>query len=178
MLTIWFEPHATTIDNEAKQASGWKDVDLSELGKQQALEMIERNRGRDLDAIFCSDLQRAVKTVVPSARNLHIPMYPDERLRECDYGDMTGDPVKAVNAERERRVDIPYPNGESYRDCMNRMKSFYGWLRDNFDGKTVLIIGHRATHYGLDVWIEGKTLEDTIAEAAAWQWQPGWKYTV
>jgi hypothetical protein len=56
------------------------------------------------------------------------------------------------------------------------MKPFFDWLKANFDGKTILIIGHRATHYGVEYFAQGKKLEEVIQEH--WQWQPGWKYTL
>jgi len=174
MITIWFEPHATTIDNEADVASGWNDVDLSDLGKKQAQELVGRSKERKLDAIFCSDSQRAVKTAVPSSNELHIPIYADERLRECDYGDLTLRPKDEVSAQKIQRITEPFPNGESYEQVADRMKTFLDWLKQNFDGRTVLIIGHRATHYGLDHWIAGKPLKECVTEN--FTWQPGWKY--
>jgi broad specificity phosphatase PhoE len=174
MIEIWFEPHATSLDNEAKQASGWNDVDLSEQGLQQADEMIARNRERRLDAIISSDLQRAIKTARPTADALHIPLYIDRRLRECNYGDMTGKPAAQIEAERIRHISEPFPNGESYEQCMQRMAGFFSWFRKIFEGKTVEIIGHRATHYGVEYIGLGKPLEACIAEH--WQWQPGWRY--
>lgn len=174
MIKIWFEPHATTLDNEAKRASGWNDVDLSEKGKQDAKDMVERCRSRGLYAIFCSDLQRAVKTATPSAEALHISIYPDSRLRECNYGDFTLKPSEVIEKERRKRITKPFPDGESYTQCMERMGNFFEWLKTNFDGETVQIIGHRATHYGLEYFINDKPLEVCVAEH--WQWQPGWEY--
>ena len=175
MIKIWFEPHSTTYDNEAKIASGWKDVDLSKIGVQQTYELAERNKGRKLSVVFCSDLQRAVKTAVPTSDRLHIPIYVDKRLRECDYGNFTGQPSDTVAAEKLKRVHEPFPNGESYDQCMNRMKSFLDWLKQaGFDGQSVLIIGHRATHWGLDHWIKGQPLEECVE--ARFAWQPGWQY--
>ena len=178
MITLWFEPHGTTPDNEAKLASGWNDVDLSERGLREAQELVARAKERGVSAIFCSDLQRAVKTAVPTANALHIPVYPDARLRECDYGEMTGQPSSRIEAERSLRMDTPFPGGESYRQCMERMRSFYDELKQNFEGKTVLIIGHRATHYGVEVFCADQTLEQCIADGAHWKWQPGWLYEV
>ena len=175
MIHIWFEPHSTTFDNEAKVASGWNDVDLSPKGVQQSFELSERNKDRELTAIFCSDLQRAVKSVVPTSNLLHVPIYADARLRECDYGDFSLKPSEIVMAEKLKRIDEPFPNGESYKQCMKRMKSFLDWLNtNNFDGKTILIIGHRATHWGLDHWINGQPLKECVEEQFAWQ--PGWQY--
>lgn len=174
MITIWFESHATTTDNEAKRASGWNDVDLSPQGKQQAIDLIERCRDRGITAIFCSDLQRSVKTGMPLANELHIPIYVDERLRECDYGDMEGDPNSLIEEQRPNRIAQPFPNGESYEQCMARMKPFYDWLQAEFEGQTVLVIGHRATYYGAAYFAQNKPLADCIAEK--WQWQPGWHF--
>lgn len=177
MIEIWFESHGTTVDNEAKLSSGWNDVDLSELGRVQAKELVERARERGIDIIFCSDSQRSVKSAVPTAEALHIPIYVDARLRECDYGDMTRNPSSEIEKERAGRIDTPFPNGESYRQCMERMGGFCKDLKRDFDGKTILIIGHRATQYGFEVYGAGKTIEECIAEKNEhWRWQPGWQY--
>ncbi len=174
MITIWFEAHATTTDNEAHLASGWNDVDLSELGREQALQPVERSKKRNIQVIFCSDLQRAVKTAVPTAEVLRIPIYADNRLRECNYGDYTQKPKEKMDSQKINRITDPFPNGESYEDCMKRMKDFLDYLKQNFDGKTVMIVGHRATQYGLEHWIKGKTIEQCLTEP--WTYQPGWEY--
>lgn len=176
MINIWFEPHSTTLDNEAKIASGWNDVDLSAKGFQESEELTKRAAERNIEVIFCSDLQRAVKSAVPSARELRIPIYPDKRLRECNYGDFTQKPSDIVTAEKPKRISEPFPNGESYQQTMDRMKSFLDYLKKDFDSKTVMIIGHRATHYGLDHHILGKPVEDCINEN--WVWQAGWNYEI
>lgn len=174
MIKITFEAHSTTLDNEAKRASGWVDVDLSELGKKQALEMKDRYKTAELDAIFTSDLQRAVKSGVPLANELKIPIYPDSRLRECNYGDFDGADKSLVDEQKKDRISKPFPGGESYEDCMKRMKDFLEYLKENFSGKTVMIIGHRATQYGLEHHVNQKDLLSCVTDP--WQWQPGWFY--
>ncbi|MDB5182540.1 MAG: histidine phosphatase family protein [Candidatus Saccharibacteria bacterium] len=174
MITIWFEPHATTADNEAKRASGWNDVDLSEKGYRDALEIVERCKSRGIEIIFTSDLQRAVKTAIPAASQHNLPVYPDNRLRECDYGDFTLKDKELVETERSKRLSEPFPSGESYNQCMKRMASFLDYLKANFDGKTVMIIGHRATHFGLDHIINKEPLIDCVSKH--FTHQPGWKY--
>ena len=69
---------------------------------------------------------------------------------------------------------MPFPGGESYQQAADRMKSFLDDLARDYDGKKVMIIGHRATQYGLEHWILGKSLEEIIP--APWKWQPGWTY--
>lgn len=173
MIEIIFESHATTLDNEQKIASGHYDVDLSEAGLQQAKQLGERRRGDHFDAIFTSDLQRAHKTALIAFGD-KFPIFQDDRLRECDYGAFEHRPSSQVEAERVNRVQQPFPGGESYEQRSELMRLFLEELLQKYDGKRVLIIGHRATHYGLEKWIEHKTLE-TIVQAP-WHWQPGWTY--
>ncbi len=174
MIKIIFEAHSTTLDNEAKLSSGWNDVDLSDLGVKQSQELKDRYKDVAIDVIITSDLQRAVKTAVPLASLNHTPIYTDVRLRECNYGDLTQSPSKVVEEEKPNRIDTPFPNGESYNDCVERVVDFLDWLKTNFDGKTVMIIGHRATQYSLDFHLKGLSLIDVVSKK--FTWQPGWEY--
>lgn len=173
MITITFETHSTTVDNEAKLAAGWYDVALSELGEQQARDLGERRRGEHFDVVFCSDLQRSYRTAEIAFRG-KFPIIRDARLRECNYGTYNRQLKETVDALREQYLTVPFPEGESYQDTSERMKSFLRDLLAGYDGKHVLIVGHRATQYGLDRWIQGTALRDAVL--APWQWQPGWEY--
>jgi broad specificity phosphatase PhoE len=173
MITIFFESHATTEDNEAKLAAGWYDVPLSDVGEEQAKELGKRYDGQAIDAVFCSDLQRSYETAQIAFGDKR-PIIQDARLRECNYGDMNRAPKAEVEALRKAAIRQPFPNGENYTDTSQRMKTFLQDLLKEYDGQTVMIIGHRATQYGLDEWVKGMTLEDAVL--APWKWQPGWKY--
>ncbi|OGE32264.1 hypothetical protein A3C59_04645 [Candidatus Daviesbacteria bacterium RIFCSPHIGHO2_02_FULL_36_13] len=173
MVNITFEAHSTTLDNEAHLSSGHNDVELSPLGEKQAKELGERCK--DLDAIFCSDLQRSYKTA-EIAFNGKFPVIKDKRLRECDYGDLTQHPSEEVEPLKVEHISIPFPNGESYKDCMKRMKEFLDELKKKYDGKRIMIIGHRVTQYGLEHSIKGKSLEELIT--TPFKWQPGWTYSI
>lgn len=173
MIDIIFESHGTTPDNEKKLASGHYDVELSELGIANAKELGERRAGEHFDAIFCSDLQWSYNTAELAFGDA-FPIVKDKRLRECDYGDYEHRPNALITTERPQRMSQPFPDGESYEQCMDRMKSFLEELLQNYDGKRVLIIGHRATQYGLEHWVLGKSLQEIVT--APWQFQPGWEY--
>ena len=47
------------------------------------------------------------------------------------------------------------------------MKSFLKDLAKNYSGKKIMIIGHRATQYGLEQWIKGTSLQKVIS--APWK---------
>lgn len=172
-MKIYFVAHATTIDNENKIASGWKDVGLSDLGIQQAKEMKEHFKNIKIDLICCSDLKRAVDSVKIAFSDA-IPIIIDKRLRELNYGDFNGKPSEIVDKMKKERIKKPFPNGESYEQTMVWVHKFYKELKKNHPDKTVLIVGHRATQYGLDTLIGGKTLEDCLS--VPFKWQPYWEY--
>lgn len=172
-MTIVFEAHGTTVDNETHLSSGHFDVDLSPLGIQQSKELGERYTHDNFDTIFCSDLQRSYKTA-EIAFGEKLPIIKDSRLRECNYGDMTRHPSDEVEAEKPKRIKEPFPNGESYEQTTARVRSFLQDLLKNYDGKKVMIIGHRATQYGIENVINGKSLEELIN--TPFKWQPGWGY--
>lgn len=173
MVNITFESHSTSLDNENHLSSGWNDIELSPLGNSQAKELGTRRADEHFDAIFCSDLQRSYKTAEIAFEN-RFPIIKDPRLRECNYGDLTQHPSAEVDPEKPRRIEIPFPNGESYEQASQRMKDFLNDLVKNYPGKKVMIIGHRATQYGLEHLIKGRPLEEVIPDP--WKWQPGWEY--
>jgi len=51
---------------------------------------------------------------------------------------------------------------------------FYKELKNKYPDKTILIIGHRATHYGLEILLNNKTIEKCLE--APFEWQPYWEY--
>lgn len=173
MVEIIFEAHGTTFDNEAHLSSGHNDVALSPLGEQQSREMGERYANDHFDAIFCSDLQRAYRSAEIGFGDKW-KIIKDSRLRECDYGDLTQHPSSEVDVEKPKRIFEAFPNGESYTQTTARMKSFLENLARDYDGKRVLIIGHRATQYGLENILNGVPLEQLTA--SHFKWQPGWTY--
>lgn len=173
MVFIVFETHATSVDNENHIASGHLDTPLSGIGKRQARNLGERHRERNLDAIFCSDLERSYRTAEIAFEDKFL-IIQDKRLREADYGNFAGQPRRKIESLKLHHIRQPFPNGESWEQAVARIKNFLEDLLTHRFGKTVLIIGHRATQYGLEHWIKNIPLEDVVA--APWKWQPGWEY--
>lgn len=54
--------HRTTDDNANKKCSGWKQVELNDLGIQQAKDLCNQTKNLNFDIIFTSDLIRALDT--------------------------------------------------------------------------------------------------------------------
>lgn len=169
-----FETHARSVDNERGVASGWHGSELSAEGRRLASALGERRRADGIEAVFVSDLARAVETAEIAFRDTRIPIHRDPRLRECDYGLLNGAPVEQLDAERARRVDEPFPDGESYRDVVVRVARFLADLGRDHPGGRVLVIGHSATRWALDHLIDARPLEEVVT--APFGWREGWEY--
>lgn len=174
MVGITFETHSTSFDNENGVASGWMDVRLSPAGTEQAKDMGQRYANANFDAVFCSDLKRAYQTATIAFDFDPKHIFSDWRLREINYGISSQMPKQEVEERRANYIETPYDHGESYMQAMERMGSFIADLKTMWDGKQVLIIGHRTTHIGLEHFINNKSLEQYFNEP--WQWRPGWRY--
>jgi len=172
-MKVYFAAHSTTKDNETGISSGWKDVGLSGLGIQQSKEMGERFKDIKIDLICCSDLKRAVDTVKIAFGN-KIPVIIDKKLRELNYGDFNGKPSEVVEPIKKEHIKEPFLNGESYEQATERTQEFYLELKEKYPDKTVLIVGHRATQYGLDTLVGGKTIKECLS--IPFKWQPYWEY--
>jgi 2,3-bisphosphoglycerate-dependent phosphoglycerate mutase len=173
-LQIVFETHSITADNEAGRATGWLPGRLSPAGRQLAAELGSRRAADGLAAVFCSDLARAVQTAEIAFDGTGIPLLLDWRLRECDYGALNGMPVADVHADRARYLDRPYPGGESWRQATDRVGRFLADLPSRWSGQRVLVIGHVATRWGLEIALAGTPLEELMSRD--FDWQPGWEY--
>jgi 2,3-bisphosphoglycerate-dependent phosphoglycerate mutase len=171
-MTLVFETHATTIDNETGHATGWLPGQLSAIGRAQARELGLRRRDEAIDVIVASDLRRAVETVEVAFSGLDVPVSFDSRLRECNYGRLNGAPVTELR--RPDHLDTPYPDGGSWWQAVDRVVRWLAEARVAYEGRRVLVIGHTATRWALDEAVNGVPLAHSLV--APFDWQPGWEY--
>ena len=176
MIELVYETHSTSTDNEQGFATGWLPGELSERGREQARELGRRRRDDGIEAVFSSDLRRAVETAELAFEGGELPLNQDARLRECNYGDLNGAPTAEVTATRLDRVETPFPNGESYRDVVARTREFLVDLMREHDGERVLLIAHSANRWAIQHLLHGTPLADVIE--APFDWQPGWEYAL
>lgn len=128
---IYVFRHGQTTDNADMIFSGWRDVDLTELGVEQALELADKLKDVKFDLLITSDLIRAKRTMElamsknESAKNLTIIEEPS--IKERSYGDWEGISkleklLEEPSAkENRRRIDFTPPNGESMLDVRDRV---------------------------------------------------------
>jgi alpha-ribazole phosphatase/probable phosphoglycerate mutase len=173
-VSVVFETHSITVDNEQGRATGWLPGELSERGRDLARALGRRRADDGIAAVFCSDLARAAETAQIAFGGTPMPVLHDWRLRECDYGRRNGMPAAELHAGRGEHLDMPYPGGESWRQAVARVGWFTLDLPRRWHGERVLVIGHVATRWGLDHWLARVPLEQLVAEDFAWR--EGWEY--
>jgi broad specificity phosphatase PhoE len=175
-IELVYETHSTTIDNATGIATGWLEGRLSDRGRVQAAALGERRREDGLAAVFTSDLGRAIETAEIAFAGSGLPVHHDWRLRECNYGELNGTPAADIEADRARRIDEPFPGGESYQQVVDRTRDFLNDLFPDLDGSRVLLIAHSANRWSLQHLLLGMPLEQVVA--APFEWQEGWEYAL
>ena len=177
-MKITYFVHGTTTDNERNISSGWKDVELSELGIKQSIELRDQTKKEEFDVVFCSDLKRAINSAKLTWGD-NVKIIQDKRLRECNYGDFNGKESNIVEPLQEKNITKRFPNGESYEDVKKRINEFLNFLKKNYANKKIAIVGHKAPQLALDVLLKNKTWKQAFEED--WRkkkaWQPGWEYS-
>jgi 2,3-bisphosphoglycerate-dependent phosphoglycerate mutase len=118
--------------------TGWRDVDLTEQGVNEAKEAGRKLKAQGLvfDVAFTSALKRAQRTLDLALGEMgasNTPIIRDQALNERDYGDLSGlnkdDARKKWGEEQvhiwRRSYDIAPPGGESLRDTLARTLPYY-----------------------------------------------------
>lgn len=126
--------------------------------------------------MFSSDLRRAMQTAEIAFASTVMPILPDWRLRECDYGTLNGQPAAQVHADRSRHFTEPFPDGESWQQAVWRVGGFLRDLPLRWSGQRVLVIGHVATRWALDHFIDGISLAEL--SSTDFNWREGWEYVL
>lgn len=176
-VKIIYFVHGTTTDNLEHKSTGWIPGELSERGIQQSIDLKDQISMEDIDLVISSDLKRAIDSAEYTFKDCKEILH-DERIRECNYGDFNGCDTSLV--KYEEHIDEPFPNGESLKDVENRVREFCHYLLENYDGKTVALVAHRAPQLALEVITKKISFEEAIEKD--WRktksWQPGWIYEV
>jgi 2,3-bisphosphoglycerate-dependent phosphoglycerate mutase len=137
--------------------TGWRDVDLSPVGVEEAKQAGRQMKAHGIafDLVFTSALIRAQRTLSLALAEMGqtgVLEKRDQALNERDYGDLAGlnkdDARKKWGEEQvhiwRRSYDINPPGGESLKDTVARALPYYcqNILPPVLDGKRVLVAAH------------------------------------
>ncbi len=142
--------HGQTDWNQQGRYQGHADPPLNRTGKAQAVDLASQVASSSIEAVYSSDLRRAVETARIIASRLHVESRVDRRLREIGLGEwegmLIGDIMEKYPQEwRMREIDplnARSPGGETLGELADRVVSFAGETSRLRPNATLLVISH------------------------------------
>lgn len=142
--------HGETDWNLARRIQGHTDVPLNATGRAQALAMAYNAAHHRFDAVYSSDLSRALETAAALAEREGLEVLPLPALRERHYGIFQG--LTAAEAAVSypdaharylaRDPEYDFETGESLRAFAARIMAGIEWLVRHHAGQTLLAVCH------------------------------------
>ena len=167
--------HGQSQWNLENRFTGWVDVPLSERGIAEARAAGGKLRGRRIDRLYTSVLQRAIETArlaLEEAGLTGVPTVRDAALNERMYGDLQGknkDEARRQFGDDQvklwrRSYDVRPPNGESLADTAARVLPYWdSTIRpDLVAGRNVLVAAHGNSLRALAMHLEGLTQQQVL----------------
>ena len=152
MLRIFLIRHGETEWNRQSRLQGHTDVKLSPEGILQAKLLAEHTPFKHADAIYSSDLSRAIETarILAAKFNLKLKRMPE--LREMNYGDWEGRFISELVAESPRDFGKFFtdperchpPQGETFLECQARVMIGIREIIANHENQNVIVVSHGA----------------------------------
>ena len=175
---FWVVRHGESTWNVLGRYQGQADVPLSLEGRLQAAMLAERLTGQPFDAVYSSDLSRALETARTVTERLTRPVFSgpppvqlDPGLREIDVGILSGKDTPQLRLEHADYLEAlhadpwatPRPGGESMKDLYARSGASFQEMRRRHPGGRVLVF----THGGVVRVAVGLALGGVVHEAWA-----------
>jgi broad specificity phosphatase PhoE len=149
MLHLILVRHGETEWNAQRRYQGQSDVSLSDLGKRQAKLIAGRLAGKEIDAIYVSDLKRAMETAQVIAEKSGLKVLPEPRLQELKFGVLEGLTFDEAQVQYPEMIaawledfNRPPQGAETINLFNARVVSFLDDLKQKHDEQIVLLVAH------------------------------------
>ncbi len=164
-MHLYLIRHAETNWNKEGRIQGDKDIPLNEKGLQQARLAADKLKDVSFDAIYSSDLLRAMETAQFLQFSNKCEIIPDRRLRERNYGTwkgLTWDEVRSLHYKEYISVKQDSINGrpqmgESMQNLAYRVYEFFNELTSQAF-QNVAIVSHNSPLMLLVAKVKGISL--------------------
>lgn len=148
--TLVFVRHGETAWNVEGRIQGHLDIPLNETGVAQAAAVGRRLGAENFDAIYSSDLIRALRTASPVVASPEKDIIRERRLRERHLGvlqGLTGEEAMARQPDawkafKSRDASLALADGESLGEFSRRVVDFVEDVRARHAGRRVLVVTH------------------------------------
>jgi alpha-ribazole phosphatase len=142
--------HGITDWNALGRIQGHSQSELTDTGRKQAEAISDRLACERIDAIYSSDLNRAMDTARAIGRPHALAVHADARLREAAYGDWEGrtmDELRLLYPETVTQwmtepVAVAPTGGESLEQVAARVGSLLDEFRARPTEEQIVVVGH------------------------------------
>lgn len=138
---LYLVRHGQTDWNLNGQIQGQSDIPLNDTGRTQANNVADKLSRFNLEYIISSDLNRAAETAQIIGNKLNIRVEYDARLREYDFGTLTGMTRKRLDPRSIEAffTNPTYFDAEPFEDAFIRVRDFMESI--DYD-KKILVVTH------------------------------------
>jgi len=180
MAKLFLVRHGQSQWNLENRFTGWQDIDITELGQQEARQAGVALAHEPIDIAYTSTLIRAqhtLKIILDEMGNPPIPIVIDAALNERGYGKLEGlnkdETAEKYGAEQvhiwRRSFDVPPPGGESLKDTYERVIPYYEHViaPQLKLGQNVLVVAHGNSLRALIMYLEHLSPEQILEREIA-----------
>lgn len=154
MTKLFLVRHGETVDNVNSIMQGQTQGELTDNGHEQARAVMRRMERTIVHAFVSSDLKRAVDTCAIIARPHGMDIRTTPLLRERDWGSFTGRFIPDLK-------DEPWPDDiETLEALKERARGFLEFIKAEYEGKTVVAVGHGIINKAIQAVFLGKEMHD------------------
>jgi isoleucyl-tRNA synthetase len=163
--------HAEAMSNVSGTIDAIPDENnpLTEKGRAQCIEAAASLKGRTIDLIFHSGMQRTRDTAQLVAQELGISaeaVIEDTRLQELQTGagleGKTWDDYEAYFETPEEKFTKSVPGVENRTDVLKRVGAFLYEIDAKYKGKTILVVGHASSTFAFRSVAEGADIPRSL----------------
>ena len=162
MTHLYFTRHGQTIWNVENKICGATDVELTQLGHQQAVQLGEHIKEQRLciDEILYSPLIRAAETAKHISAVTGIPMKEEMRLKEQNFGKYESTPRDGLEFKKAKENFInSFEGGETMMHLAARVYHLLDEIRLKKD-KTYLLVAHNGISRIVESYFRDMTNEE------------------
>lgn len=168
MTEIYVIRHVQAEGNLFRMMQGHWDGSVTELGVRQRDALAERFREQKIDALYSSDLSRAIFTASAITSYHNIELQLDRRLREINVGPWEGVPFANLEWEypeqfynfMNKAEDFYLEGAETFHQVQDRMLEVLRDIAEANEGKTVAVTSHGVSIRCLMCALLGISLND------------------
>ena len=150
MTKIFLIRHGETAWNKAGRLQGTSNVLLSPEGIRQAKLLAQHTPFHTVDAIYSSDLSRALTTAKILSEKFNLPVIEERGFRETNFGDWEGkffsDLMLIDGFEKffTHPDKVHPPNGETFLECQARALTALEEIVADSPNQSIIIVSHGA----------------------------------